>query len=145
MDSLILRTATQFLLPLLLLFSLFLYVRGHNEPGGGFVGGLMAAGALALYAIANDVAAARRVLRVSPQTLVAVGLLLALGSGLWAVVAGKPFLTGVWATIAVFELGELHIGTPLLFDLGVYLVVIGVALTVILSLLEESESRTPRS
>lgn len=145
MDSLILRTATQLLLPLLLLFSVFLFVRGHNEPGGGFVGGLMAAGAMALYAIAYDVAAARRVLRVSPQSLVATGLLLALGSGLWAVAASEPFLTGMWATVAIFELGDLHIGTPLLFDLGVYLVVIGVTLTVILSLLEESEPRTPRS
>jgi len=143
MDSLILRTATLFLLPLLLLFSVFLLIRGHNEPGGGFVGGLVAAGAVALYAIAYDVASARRVLRVSLQALVATGLLLALSSGLWANAAGNPFLTAVWMTVSVSDLGELPFGTPLLFDLGVYLVVIGVTLTVVLSLLEESQPQPP--
>lgn len=138
MGSLILRTATRFLLPLLLLFSVFLFLRGHNEPGGGFVGGLMAAGAVALYAIASDVASARRVLRVAPQTLFASGLLLALGSGVASAVAGKPFLTGTWTTLAGPGFGEPHVGTPMLFDLGVYLVVVGVTLNIVLSLLEES-------
>ncbi|MHB8954301.1 MAG: Na+/H+ antiporter subunit B [Pirellulaceae bacterium] len=137
MDSLILRTATQFLLPLLLLFSVYLLLGGHNEPGGGFVGGLMAAGAVALYAIAYDVAAARRVLRVRPQTLIGSGLLLALGSALWPVAVNEPFFTGKWITFTSAEMGPIHLGTPLLFDLGVYVVVVGVTLLVVLSLLEE--------
>jgi multicomponent Na+:H+ antiporter subunit B len=130
---------------LLVLFSAFLFLRGHNEPGGGFVGGLMAAGAVALYAIAYNAPAARRVLRVPPQTLIGIGLLLALGSGLWAVAVGDSFLTGAWTTVTVYELGKLHLGTPLLFDLGVYLVVLGVTLIVVLSLLEESRGTRPRS
>lgn len=138
MDSLILRTTTKLLLPLLLTFSVFLFLRGHDEPGGGFVGGLMAAGAIALYAIAFDVAAAHRVLRVRLSALIGVGLLVALGSGLIAVVAAKPFLTGVWTTASIEGVGETHLGTPLLFDFGVYLVVVGVTLTIVLSLLEES-------
>ncbi|QDU35978.1 Na(+)/H(+) antiporter subunit B [Maioricimonas rarisocia] len=137
MDTVILRTATRALLPLLLLFSVFLFLRGHNEPGGGFVGGLMATGAITLYAMANGVAAARRVLRVSPRTLIGAGLLLGLGSGLLPILFGRDFLTGLWTTATVPGLGELHLGTPLLFDVSVYSVVTGVTLAFVLTLLEE--------
>lgn len=137
MDSVILKTAIRFLLPLLLLSSVFLFVRGHNEPGGGFVGGLVASGAIALYAMTESVAAARRVVRVSPRGLIGSGLLMGLGSGMVPVFLGRPFLTALWATAPVAGLGELHLGTPLLFDLGVYCVVTGVTLVFVFSLLEE--------
>jgi multicomponent Na+:H+ antiporter subunit B len=134
MTSLILSTATRYILPLLLLFSIFLLLRGHNEPGGGFVGGLVAAAAFALYAIAFDVATARRTLGVDTRTLIGLGLLVALSSALAALIAGQPFMTGLWSEYAVPLLGK--VGTPLLFDTGVYLVVIGVALTIIFGLAE---------
>ncbi len=137
MISLILRTATRLLMALMLVFSLFLLLRGHNQPGGGFVGGLVASAAYALYSIAYDVQAARRALRVRPQTLIGAGLLVATGSGLWGLLSGHPYLTGRWATLRVSPGSELHLGTPLLFDVGVYLVVVGVTLTIILSLAEE--------
>ncbi|MEJ2556894.1 MAG: Na+/H+ antiporter subunit B [Anaerolineae bacterium] len=135
MRSLILSTATRYLLPLLLLFSIFLLLRGHNEPGGGFVGGLVAAAAFALYAIAYDVPQARRALGLDPRTLMAVGLLAAAGSGGLSLVAGKPFMTGLWSAQEVPVLGK--VGTPLVFDTGVYLVVIGVVLMIIFTLAEE--------
>ncbi|GAB4422193.1 MAG: Na+/H+ antiporter subunit B [Anaerolineae bacterium] len=135
MGSLILSTATRYLLPLLLLFSVFLLIRGHNEPGGGFVGGLVAAAAFALYAIAYGVAAARQTLGLDPGRLIGLGLLLAVSSGIIALAAGLPFLTGLWHPQPVPVLGK--IGTPLLFDLGVYLTVIGVVLLIILSLMED--------
>lgn len=134
MTSLILSTATRYILPLLLLFSVFLLLRGHNEPGGGFVGGLVAAAAFALYVIAFDVATARRTLGIDPRTLVGLGLLVALGSGLVSVLAGQPFMTGLWSSYTVPLLGK--VGTPLFFDIGVYLVVIGVTLTIIFALAE---------
>lgn len=137
MNSLILRTATQFLLPLMVLFSFFLLIRGHNEPGGGFVGGLIVAGAVALYAMAFDTGAAYRALRIRPQKLIGIGLATALISGLAAIPVGRLFFTGLWETVHMFEMGKQHLGTPLLFDFGVYLVVIGAALTVILTLLED--------
>ena len=84
-------------MPLLLLFSVFLLLRGHNEPGGGFVGGLVAAAAFALYAIAYGVERARRALLVKPLTLLGAGLLIALASGVPAVLRGQPFLTAQWA------------------------------------------------
>ena len=74
MTSLILRVAVRVLMPLLLMFSIFLLVRGHNLPGGGFSGGLVAASAWALFAIVYGAAAARRALRVDPLDLIAAGL-----------------------------------------------------------------------
>ncbi|WP_417850634.1 Na+/H+ antiporter subunit B [Thalassoglobus sp.] len=137
MDSVILKTAIRFLLPLLLLASVFLFLRGHNDPGGGFVGGLVVSGAIALYAIIDSASAARQMLRVSPRILIGSGLLISLSSGLAPLLTGRPFLTGLWTTATTVGLGELHIGTPLLFDLGVYLVVTGVTVVFIFSLLEE--------
>jgi multicomponent Na+:H+ antiporter subunit B len=136
MTSLILRTTTRFLLSLMLLFSLFLLLSGHNEPGGGFAGGLVLAAAWALYAIAYGVAAARRALLVEPQVLIGLGLLLALSSGSLALVLGQPFMTGQWLSATVPGLGEIAVGTPVLFDVGVYLLVLGVVLLIILSLAE---------
>jgi len=133
--SLILSTAARYLFPLLLLFSLFLLLRGHNEPGGGFVGGLVAAAAFSLYAIAEGVATARRVLGVDSRALIGVGLLVAAVSGLIPLAAGQPFMTGMWSDYTVPLLGK--VGTPLLFDIGVYLVVVGVTLTIVFSLAEE--------
>ncbi|MBN1992168.1 MAG: Na+/H+ antiporter subunit B [Anaerolineae bacterium] len=135
MTSLILSTATRYLLPLLLLFSIFLLLRGHNEPGGGFAGGLMAAAAFALYAIAHNVAEAKKALYLHPRTLIAVGLLAAVSSGLIGLLAGYPFMTGLWSSQNVPMLGK--VGTPLLFDMGVYLVVLGITLLIIFSLAEE--------
>lgn len=135
MDSLVLRTATRYLLPLMLLFSVFVLLRGHNAPGGGFVGGLVAASAYALYAIAYNVQRARQIMPVSPRRLMGIGLLLAASSGVIGLVAGKPFMTAQWDTREIPVVGKL--GTPLLFDIGVYLTVIGVTLTIIFALAEE--------
>ena len=137
MKPLILPTAARLLLPLLLLFAVFLLLRGHNQPGGGFAAGLVAAAAFALYAIATDVPTARRALGVAPRTLLGVGLLVALLTGLLPVLDGRPFLTGLWGYLWLPGLGRVDVGTPLLFDGGVFLVVIGMTLTIVLSLAEE--------
>ena len=131
-NSPIFATAARLLMPLLLLYAVFLLYRGHNEPGGGFVGGLVAAAAFALYGTAFGVQRARRALLVKPMTLLGAGLLIALLSGLPAVLRGQPFLTAVWTT------GPLAAGTPALFDVGVFLVVTGVVLMMVFSLAEES-------
>lgn len=136
-QSLILRTAASYMLPLLLLFSVFLLLRGHNEPGGGFVGGLTSASAFILYAIAYDVKAAKRLLRVDLVTLVGVGLFLAALSGVFQLFVGDAYLTGKWTDVNIPGIGAIKLGTPLLFDVGVYLVVLGVSLIVTLTLGEE--------
>lgn len=128
MTSQIFRAGARVLMPLLLLFAVFLLLRGHNQPGGGFVAGLVSAAAFALYAMAFGTDGARRALLVEPLTMLGAGLLIALGSGLPAVLGGRPFMTALWRE---------GLGTPLLFDVGVCLVVTGVVLMMIFSLMEE--------
>lgn len=135
MQSLILSTAIRLLMPLFLLFSVFLLLRGHNEPGGGFVGGLVAAAAFALYSLAHGPEAGRRMLRVDPRLMVAFGLMTTLVSGMLPFFSGQPFLTSLWSTFPAPVIG--HAGSPLLFDTGVYLVVAGMSLLIIFSLMED--------
>lgn len=131
----ILSVATRYLMPLLMVFSVFLLLRGHNEIGGGFVGGLVAAVAIVLYMIAEGVAAARELLRVEPRVLIAVGLLVALSSAVAAWFAGQPFMTGLWWKQALPVVGK--VGTPLIFDIGVYLTVMGTTLLILFTLAED--------
>jgi multicomponent Na+:H+ antiporter subunit B len=119
----------------MLLFSFFLLVRGHNEPGGGFVGGLVAATAFALVLLGEGLPVARRLLRIDPLALVAAGLLLALLSGASALLRGAPFMTGLWLKFPLPVLGK--VGTPVVFDAGVYLVVLGIVLAILFALAEE--------
>lgn len=137
MTSMILRTATLYIQPVLLLFSFYLLMTGHNSPGGGFAGGLVAASAFALYAIAFGVRDARAALRVAPHFLVGGGLLAAAGSGLVSLARGYPFMTGQWIELHIPGAGHWPIGTPMGFDAGVYLVVTGVTLMIVFSLMEE--------
>jgi multicomponent Na+:H+ antiporter subunit B len=138
MTSLILRTTARYLMPVFLLFSVLLFLRGHNQPGGGFAGGLVAAAAFALLSIAFGSAEARRILQVEPRWLMVVGLLATFVSGVIGLMNNGLFLTGVWAYVSLPGFGSLDVGTPLLFDLGVYLVVIGITLTIVFAL-EEAE------
>lgn len=136
-DSIILSTAVKYLIPLLLIFSFFLLLRGHNEPGGGFVGGLIAAAAYALFTIGNGVEDAKNFLRVEPLFLIAIGLSLALLSGLISLFYGKIFMTGLWLKYEIPVIGK--IGTPFLFDVGVYFLVLGIVTKIIFALAEEDK------
>jgi multicomponent Na+:H+ antiporter subunit B len=133
---LILRSSTRYLLPLLLLFSVFLLLRGHNVPGGGFAGGLVASAAFVLYAIAHSVATARRSLPLAPGYLIGLGLFVAGSSGAFALALGQPLFTAQWYARPAPILGK--VGTPMLFDAGVYLTVAGVVLLMVFSLMEEA-------
>jgi len=136
MTSLIIQTAATLLQPLLLLFSVFLLFQGHNAPGGGFTGGLVAAAAFALRVVAYSPASARGRLHVEPRHLVVAGLLIAFATAVGPLFSGLPLLTAAWTELALPEMGTMAIGTPLLFDVGVYLVVFGGTLMVILNLAE---------
>ena len=135
MDSPILRSGARFLVPLMLLFSVFVLVRGHNEPGGGFVGGLVAATALALVLLSEGLGEARRLLRVDPLALVAAGLLVALASGVPPLLRGWPYMTGLWLKVPLPVVGK--VGSPVSFDVGVYLVVLGIVLAILFAIAEE--------
>lgn len=136
MKSLILQTANRIMVGLILVFSVYLLLRGHNAPGGGFSAALVAGTGFSLFAMAEGPGPVRRAIRAEPTVWIAWGLLLAIGSGLLAVVAGRPYLSGMWWT-AQEKAGSVAVGTPLLFDIGVFLVVLGTILALILHL-EES-------
>ncbi len=133
MNTMILRETTRRLVPLILVFSVFLLLRGHEQLGGGFVGGLVASIAFSLYAFVFGPQAARGILRADPRAVGAAGLAVAIASGfVGSIREGVPFLTGQWGTLA-----GLTVGTPVMFDVGVYLVVVGVVLTFVLGIKEQ--------
>lgn len=136
----ILARAGRLLFPCLIVLSLIVLYRGHNLPGGGFIGGLMAAAAFILVGLGSTMQDAKDKLRIDPVTLLGVGLAVAIVSGLPGMLNGDAFLTGVWLpTFTLPLLGKVHLGTPLIFDVGVYLVVIGFALHTTFQLAELAE------
>jgi Multisubunit Na+/H+ antiporter, MnhB subunit len=139
MRTVIFRTVAPYLVALMVLFSIFVLLRGHNEPGGGFIGGLIAASAFAIYGIACGVAPVRRALRFHPMTISASGLVMASIAGLLSMPFAAPFMTGLWIFPHVFGV-EVGLSTVMLFDIGVYFVVVG-AITSIALGLEEREDR----
>ncbi len=140
MISSLLIISSRYISPLLLVLSLIVLYRGHNLPGGGFIGGLIAASAILLLAIAEGWGKTERRLPIQPMTLMAIGLALAAGSGFFGMINGGMFMQGVW--LPFFELpllGKVKLGTPLLFDVGVYFVVIGFTLKCAHALATEGE------
>lgn len=137
MKSIILQIALPYIRFILIFFSIITLLRGHNYPGGGFIGGLMASGAFIFQALAWNVQNSRKTLKVAPSNLIGTGLLLALLSALPGMLTGKPFLTGTWVKLTLIPDYSLKLGTPLLFDIGVYFTVAGVVLMFIYTLMEE--------
>ena len=142
-NTLILRTVAPFVTALMLLFSVFVLLRGHNEPGGGFIGGLIAASALAIYGIAFGVGAVRRAIRFHPMAIAGAGLFLATFSGFASIFFGVPFMTGLWIYPHIFGV-EVPLATVMSFDLGVYLVVVGAITSIALALEQEPGSDAGR-
>lgn len=136
MGSLILKAANRILVSLILVFAVYLLLRGHNAPGGGFSAALVAGTGLALFVIAEGPGPVRRTLGIDPLGIVAAGILLAVASGLPALLQGKPFLSGLWWPSDA-DVAAVHIGTPLVFDAGVFLVVLGTVITLIVHLEED--------
>ena len=138
MNSVILHVGTRYLAGLLLVFSFYMMLRGHNEPGGGFIGGLTGATGFVLYAIACGTHDARAALRVLPQTIAIWGLGIALAAGLFAALFGDALFTGQWLFIGATEDDKgLPLSSVLVFDIGVYLVVFGSILTLVFAMEEE--------
>lgn len=135
MKQFVVYQVSRLLFPALLVIAVIVLYRGHNLPGGGFIGGLLAASAFILLGFGTSMEVAQRALRVQPVALMALGLAVALVAGLLGPLLGDAFLTGVW--MPVFELPGLaavHLGTPLLFDLGVFMTVSGFTLKTAFSL-----------
>jgi monovalent cation:proton antiporter len=137
MISLILSTIVRLSFPVLLVFSLHLLLRGHNEPGGGFIAGLMTAAAVVLQYIAHGSEYVRKGVPINYRTLLASGLALAGGTGLAALFYGSAFLEHRFFHARFPWLGEIELATALAFDVGVFCVVVGMTLMVISAVGEE--------
>lgn len=128
MRTIILQTAVKLFTPLFILFSVFLLFRGHNAAGGGFIGGLLAAIGLFMRAMVLGVNNTIARYKIRPIGIMGAGLTIAIVSILIPVFMGYPLMTGIWLDISLPLIGKL--GTPLLFDVGVYVLVIGVILNI---------------
>ena len=138
MNSIILRVGTRYLSGILVLFSLYMLIRGHNEPGGGFIGGLIGSTGFVLYAIACSTSEARSALKFMPQNIAVAGLGISLLAGIAAALFGDPLFTGQWLFINPTEDSKgLPLSTVLVFDIGVYLVVFGSILSIFFAMEEE--------
>ena len=132
MNSLILKIALRFLYPVMLVVSLLILFRGHHEPGGGFIGGLLLASALVLKTFVYGLEETERILRIKPIVLIIIGFSIAFIAAVMPLFLGQVFFTGLWADFYLPIIGRP--GTPLLFDLGVYLMVVGVITKIVFSI-----------
>lgn len=137
MNSLILRTLAPFIVSLMLIYSVYVLFRGHNEPGGGFIGALIATAAFALYSLTTGPKELRKAIAVDPLAISGLGVVIAALSGAPSYFADVPFLTGLWS-FPDWGLGvKIPAGTPVLFDIGVYFAVIGGVVAILLALEED--------
>jgi multicomponent K+:H+ antiporter subunit A len=126
--SLMLSNASQILLPAALLVALYIFLRGHNLPGGGFIAGLVAGAAGILLYVANGIAWSEARIRIRYRALIAAGLASASGTGLAAWLFGAPFLTSAHGHAHLPVIGELPLASAMVFDLGIFLTVVGVVM-----------------
>ncbi|MGR9050057.1 Na(+)/H(+) antiporter subunit B [Halobacillus faecis] len=138
-NDIILRTTTTLIAFILLGFSVYLFFAGHNAPGGGFIGGLMTAAAIILMYMAYGSKAMEKILPINFRFLIPVGLMVAAATGIGGMLFDAPFLTQTFAYFQLPILGKTELATALLFDLGVYLAVVGVTMTIILTIAYDRE------
>ncbi len=136
-NDVLLQTTTKVVVFIILTFALHLFFAGHHNPGGGFIGGLVTAAALVLIALAFSTDTVRKALPIDFRTLTAVGLAIALLTGAGSFLFGVPFLSQTFGYFELPLLGETELATAMLFDLGVYIAVLGVTMTIILQIGED--------
>lgn len=141
--SMLLATVSQVLLPLALMVSVFIFFRGHNLPGGGFIAGLVTAVAIILQYIAHGVDWVKTRMEVEYQRVIAIGLTIALVTGIGSMVFNKPFLTSWFDYYHLPLLGEIELASAIAFDLGVYITVVGATLLILANLGKMTTSHRP--
>jgi monovalent cation:proton antiporter len=139
-NDVILQTVTKAVAFIILAFSVFIFFAGHNNPGGGFIGGLMTASAFILLYLAFDIEGMKKVIPFDFIRMTALGLLIAVGTGMGSFLFGEPFLSHAFGYFDLPLFGEdTELATAVLFDIGVYLTVIGITMTIILTIGEDQE------
>jgi multicomponent Na+:H+ antiporter subunit B len=137
--SMFFRFLASIMLPILLMFSLALLLRGHNQPGGGFVGGLVASSGIILMTLAYGPDEVRSRLRIDFLRSMFYGLGIAAVSGVVGLIFGIAFQDALWWKPIIRGIGRLELGTPLIFDIGVYIVVFSVTSSIVMAMAEEGE------
>ena len=128
MNSVLLQIASKYVKWVLVFFALIALYRGHNSPGGGFIGGLLVGLSVIFYSFAFDAQKAKNALTIQPEGYIALGLILIFISIFPGLFLKQFFMAGVWTSIPIPLLGDMKLGTPFLFDIGVFLAVVGVTL-----------------
>ncbi|MHA7966664.1 Na(+)/H(+) antiporter subunit B [Paenibacillus sp. CAU 1782] len=136
-SNVILQTAAKVLVFIIMIYSIYILFAGHNNPGGGFIGGLITASALMLLYLAFDVETVRDIIPVDFKIVGAIGVMLALLTGLASVLFGDNFLFQYYEYVNLPLLGKTGLGTAFVFDLGVYMAVVGTTMTIIRSISED--------
>lgn len=133
-NDVILRTLSKVIVIIIVTFSVYLFFAGHNNPGGGFIGALMTSAALVLMAIAFGLDTVKKILPVNYRMITAVGLLIAILTGAGSFAFGAPFLSHAFGHFDLPVMGDTELATAVLFDLGVYLAVVGVTMNIIITI-----------
>jgi len=136
-NDVILKTVTRVAAVIILTFSIYLFMNGHHHPGGGFIGGLSTASAIVLLYITFGIEKVRENIRVDFKKLSALGVLIAIATGLTGTLFGEPFLTQIFGHVDLPIFGDTELASALVFDTGVALAVIGTAVNIILSISED--------
>ncbi|MBC5636059.1 Na(+)/H(+) antiporter subunit B [Ornithinibacillus sp. BX22] len=139
-NNLILQTATALIAFILLGFSVYLFFAGHNSPGGGFIGGLVTAAAVVLLYMAYGIDFVNKILPINFRALISVGLLVAFLTGVGSFLFDVPFLSHTFGYFEFPIFGEVELATAMLFDLGVYLTVVGVTVTIIINIANDTKA-----
>ncbi|EMR05149.1 Multiple resistance and pH homeostasis protein B [Bhargavaea cecembensis DSE10] len=133
-SDVIIQTTTKVVFFIIFLFAIHIFFAGHYTPGGGFVGGLLTASAIVLLLLAFDIRTVRKALPFNYTVIIAIGLLLALGTAAASILFNVPFFTHAYDYFNLPLFGETSLHSAMLFDLGVYLVVVGATMNIILSI-----------
>lgn len=142
MNTTILEKTARLFLWIVAVLSVILLLRGHNLPGGGFIAGIVLSVGFIFYGIVFGSYAIQKIIKYNSRTWMGIGLLLVLISAIIPVLAGSEVMTGTWFIISLPLMGEIHLGTPLLFDTGIFVTVAGLILSVIISIIEVLEWNT---
>lgn len=136
-NDIILKTATSIIVFIILTFAVYLFLIGHNAPGGGFVGGLITASAFVLLYTVYGFKTMENVLKVNFRIVLATGLFIAVAMGTVSIFVGEPFLTQTFGHFHFPIFGDVELATAMIFDFGIFLTVIGVTMTIILAISED--------
>ncbi|WP_413363228.1 Na(+)/H(+) antiporter subunit B [Lysinibacillus sp. 3P01SB] len=136
-NNLILQFTSKFVFFIIFFFAVHIFFAGHYTPGGGFVGGLLMSSAIVLLVIAYDLKTVQMILPVNYMYMTAAGLILAVGTAAFPMFKGKPFFTHFFDYFYLPLIGKTSLHTAALFDLGVFLVVVGVTMTIIQTIGED--------